>query len=105
MVYSDEIQMFSKSSVVCITLSIQPSSLLLEIAPPSSGELQPHQANRVLEETAILPLAREVGPGNGHVTPTRPIRGVSCNFFELEPRKVFLRWQGREDVRLQLWGP
>lgn len=72
---------------------------------PSFGELQPHQANRVLDKTAILPLAMEAGPGNGHVTQTRPIRTVSCNSFELELRKVFFRWQDREDVRLQFWGP
>lgn len=93
--------------VLFVNVYYCPSSL-----PPSSrdslplfGELQPRQANRVLDETAILPLAMEAGPGNGHVTQTRPIRTVSCNFFELELRKVFFRWQDREDVRLQFWGP
>lgn len=106
MVYIYEIQVFPKSPVVRVYYSVHPAFLpSSRSSPPSFGKLQPHQANRVLEETAILPLAMEVSLWNWHVTQTRPIKTVHSNFFEQELRKLFLWWRGREDVRLQLWGP
>lgn len=92
------------SPLFCVYYSVHPALLASSRnSPLLFGELRPPHSNVVLGKTNIILFATEVGPGNGNMTQSRPIRIVPWDFFELELRQFFSDGDARKIGAWNFW--